>query len=210
MIKKIMLSAGICLLIIGSVIVWRHHVSNVEQSTYQVISHHANIEIRQYPAMIVAQVSVPGERREAIRAGFKLLADYIFGNNTTKDSIAMTAPVTQQPGQKIAMTAPVTQQPAGEIWHVRFMMPAKYTLATLPKPNKKAVQIKSIPARKLAVIRFSGFPTSNRLKQKLGTLTRYLNKHNITAVAEPQYAFYNPPWTLPFMRRNEVMLEISH
>jgi hypothetical protein len=110
-------------------------MSNVEQPTYTVIQSFQDVEIRDYPPMIVAEVEVSGERKEAINVGFRQIADYIFGNNSPKRKIPMTAPVTQQAGEKIAMTAPVSQQLAGARWKVRFVMPQGYTLETLPAPT---------------------------------------------------------------------------
>ena len=91
---------------------------------------------------------MPGERRDAIGKGFRIIADYIFGNNTTAQKVPMTAPVTQQDSQKIAMTAPVTQQGDGNTWRVRFIMPSNYTLETLPKPNNPAIKLKEVGARR--------------------------------------------------------------
>jgi hypothetical protein len=103
---------------------WGSIVSNVEQPKYKVLESNQGIEIRDYPAMIVAEADVSGERNKAIGEGFRMIADYIFGNNLSSQKVAMTAPVTQQAGEKIAMTAPVTQQSAGNLWRVRFIMPA--------------------------------------------------------------------------------------
>ena len=100
---------------------WGPIVSNVEQPKYQIAESSGNIEIRNYPPMIVAEAEVSGDRRDAIGKGFRTVADYIFGNNTTAQKVPMTAPVTQQGSEKIAMTAPVTQQGDGNTWRVRFM-----------------------------------------------------------------------------------------
>lgn len=184
-------------------------MGHYEQPKYQTVSSQDTIEIRDYSPIIVAQVTTQGERKEAIRAGFKLLADYIFGNNLAKGSIEMTAPVTQQKSQEIAMTAPVTQQAKGSEWLVHFTMPSQYTIDTLPKPNNKVVMLKEVPTKRFAVIQFSGMMTQSNLDEHEKELQVYLSQNNMTALAEPIYAFYNPPWTLPFMRRNEVMVEIA-
>ena len=101
-------------------------MSNVEKPDYKVIQSEQNIEIRQYEPMIIAEVEVDGKREDAIRDGFRLLADYIFGNNTVEKSISMTTPVQQKENQKIAMTTPVQQQLAGKSWQISFVMPSKY------------------------------------------------------------------------------------
>ena len=184
-------------------------MSNVEQPDYKLITSKENIEIRDYTPMIIAEVEVPGERKEAIREGFKILADYIFGNNTSTNQMDMTAPVTHELSEKMAMTAPVLQEKQMEKWKVRFVMPKKYTFDTLPKPNSKNVILIQLPARRFAVIQFSGLADDENIKQHTTELEKYLLDQKIKVIGKPLLAFYNPPWTLPFFRRNEVMLEIG-
>ena len=197
------LSAG--LLVAAS---WGPIVSNVEQPKYRMAENSRNIEIRDYPPMIVAEAEVSGDRRDAIGKGFRVIADYIFGNNTTAQRVPMTGPVTQQESEKIAMTAPVTQQGDGNTWRVRFIMPSSYTMETLPKPNNPAVELKEVGAKRYAVIRFSGMAGENNLKRRTKELNAFISAKKLTPLSAPTYAFYNPPWTLPFLRRNEVMVEI--
>jgi hypothetical protein len=184
-------------------------MSNVEQAKYDVIESHGAIELRDYYPMIVAEVSVQGDREKAIGDGFRLIADYIFGNNISSQKVSMTAPVIQQPSEKIAMTAPVTQQGGEELWSVRFVMPSDYTMQTLPKPNNPDVILKEIVGKRFAVIRFSGLARGNRLAAHTKELEAFILENNLQTVSEPTYAFFNPPWTLPFLRRNEVMIEIN-
>jgi DNA gyrase inhibitor GyrI len=197
--------AGVTLL---AAALWGPIVSNVEQPKYQVVESSNNIEIRDYPPMIVAEVDVTGGRRDAIGKGFRIIADYIFGNNTTTQKVPMTAPVTQQDSEKIAMTAPVTQQGDGNTWKVRFIMPSSYTMETLPKPNNPAVDLKEIGAKRYVVIRFSGMAGEDSLKLYTEELNAFISAKNLTPLSAPTYAFYNPPWTLPFLRSNEVMVEV--
>lgn len=187
---------------------WGPIVSNVEQPKYQVVKSSGNIEIRDYAPMIVAEVDIPGERRDAIGKGFRIIANYIFGNNSSAQKVPMTAPVTQQDSEKLAMTAPVTQQGDGNTWRVRFIMPSSYTRGTLPKPHNPAVELKEIAAKRYAVIRFSGMAGEDSLKRRTKELNDWVVAKNLSPVSKPIYAFYNPPWTLPFLRRNEVMVEI--
>lgn len=121
----------------------------------------------------------------------------------------MTAPVTQQSSENIAMTAPVTQQANGRSWNVRFVMPAKYSIETLPKPVNPQVALIELPATRVAAIRFSGLVNQNSLDQQEAKLRAYIAERGLIASNMPQYAFYDAPWTLPFMRRNEIMIEIS-
>ncbi len=183
--------------------------SNVEHAKYEVVETHEAIEIRNYAPHIVAEVTVSGERKEAINQGFRLIADYIFGNNTASSKMAMTAPVIQQPSEKIAMTAPVIQQGSGGQWNVRFVMPANYTLATIPKPNNTAVTLHEIASKRFAAIRFSGMAGEETLKEKTDALNAFIADKKLKTLSTPTFAFYNPPWTLPFLRRNEVMVEIA-
>jgi hypothetical protein len=184
-------------------------MSNVEQAQYSVVESYSHIEIRDYAPMVVAQAQVAGNRAEAIRQGFKIIADYIFGNNTSAQKVVMTAPVTQQASEKIAMTAPVLQAGNEKSWVVRFVMPANYTLQTLPKPNNTAVELMQMPKRRYAVIRFSGTASEQRLKNNTDELKGFISEKKLNSISEPSYAFFNPPWTLPFLRSNEVMIEIE-
>lgn len=195
--------------VILAAVLWGPIMSNVEQARYDVVEKHGAIEIRDYAPMIVAEVSMPGDREKVISDGFRLIADYIFGNNISSEKVAMTAPVIQQPGEKIAMTAPVTQQGGKESWLVRFVMPSGYTMQTLPKPNKPEVILKETPEKRYAVIRFSGFAKQNSLEKHTRDLEAFILDRGLETLSKPTYAFFNPPWTLPFLRRNEVMLQIS-
>lgn len=200
--------------IIGAVAVigaaaWGPIVSDVEQAKYEVVESQGDIQIRDYAPMIVAETEVSGERKEAINQGFLIIADYIFGNNVPKKNVAMTAPVIQQPAEKIAMTAPVTQVGAGNSWNVRFVMPASYTMDTLPKPNNDAVKLEKVLGKRFVVIRFSGMAGGESLKEHTDELNAFIKDKKLEPLSQATYAFFNPPWTLPFLRRNEVMVEIA-
>lgn len=184
-------------------------MSSVEQPDYKLITSEENIEIRDYSPMILAEVEVSGERKQAIREGFKVLANYIFGNNTSHIKMEMTAPVTNELIEKMAMTKPVIQEKHMDKWKVRFVMPKKYSFETLPKPNSKEVILIPLPARRFAVIRFSGLADDENIKQHTKELEAYILAKTLKPVGGPSLAFYNPPWTLPFLRRNEVMIEIE-
>jgi len=175
----------------------------VKTPQYEVVQRSKTIERRKYPPLLIAEVSVSGPRRQAIRNGFKTLADYIFKNN-----IPMTTPVSQHVPEKIAMTAPVLQQGNDQQWLIQFIMPEGYTLETLPKPVNTAITIKQQPAREVVAIRFSGLATDDLLSQQQQQLQRYIGENKIKVINQPIYAFYNPPWTIPFLRRNEVQFEV--
>ena len=184
-------------------------MSDVEQARFEVVSTDGDFEIRQYAPSIVAETEVSGARKEAISEGFRTIADYIFGNNQSAVKVAMTAPVQQQPSEKIAMTAPVMQEGIDNAWKVRFVMPAEYSMDTLPKPNNAKVQLTQVPGKRVAVLSFSGAADDELLKDKETELRTMLKVKNIEPIGPVLYAFYNPPWTLPFLRHNEVMFEVG-
>ncbi len=189
--------------------VWSQLVSNVEQPKYLLVQLQGDFEIRDYGPMIVAEAEVSGDQKEAINQGFRIIADYIFGNNISKKKVAMTAPVVQQQNEKIAMTAPVTQEGSAGQWKVRFIMPDSYTMDTLPKPNNDAVKLIELPGKRYAVVRFSGMAGGASLNDHADELSKFIAENKLNALSEPSFAFFNPPWTLPFLRRNEVMIEVA-
>jgi hypothetical protein len=182
----------------------------VEEPAFETVLQDGAYEIRDYPALVVAEVTVTGEQKEAASKGFRLLAGYIFGGNRRKQSIAMTAPVAQEPAsEKVAMTAPVTQtQTAGE-WVVRFTMPNIYSLETLPEPNDARVRLCVTPPARFAVIRFSGLAQPDDVAAKTAELSVWMQHRHLRRAGPASLAQYNPPWTLWFMRRNEVMIPIE-
>jgi hypothetical protein len=158
----------------------------------------------------VAEVTVTGDQRSAAEQGFRLLAGYIFGGNGRRQSIAMTAPVVQAPkGQTIAMTAPVSQTQADGAWVVRFTMPSAYALEALPVPDDPKVHLKAIPPQRFAVVRYSGIANKDNFQAKTGELRAFAKAQRLRVIGAPSLAQYDPPWTLWFMRRNEVMIPVA-
>jgi effector-binding domain-containing protein len=189
---------------------WGYMSSRAEQTEYKVVEVKKDYEIRLYPAHIVAQTEVQGSYQESLNQGFRILAGYIFGGNTKKERIAMTAPVVEQKASEpIAMTAPVTATIEGETRTITFSMPRSYTLETLPTPNDSRIKIVTQPEMKMAALRFSGFRSSERTLSKKQALIGALKRDKVTTVGEAQYAGYNAPWTPPWMTRNEVLIEIK-
>lgn len=185
-------------------------VRTVEEPHYISRPLTGNVEIRRYSRRIAAQTTVTGDRERALNTGFRKLAAYIFGGNQRRTEIAMTAPVSQQGGsQEIAMTAPVSQQgSADEGWTIRFFMPSEWTLETLPEPDDADVDLVSVPPETVAVIRFTGDRSPAAVAQQTADLVDTLGANGIEPVGEPVAWFYDPPWTLPFRRRNEVVVPI--
>lgn len=168
------------------------------------------IEVREYAPLIVAETTVsPDGFKDAGNSGFKVLADYIFGNNQGARKIAMTAPVEQRRGDKIAMTAPVAQSERGDgTWVVAFTMPKEWSMATLPLPNNPQVTLREVPQRVVAAIRFSGTWSDKRFTEHRAELLASLQAGHYQVLGEPWSARYDPPWTPWFMRRNEVLVEL--
>lgn len=183
--------------------------AGTEEPHYEVIAQVGIVEIRQYDARIAAETTVSGEEREALATGFRRIAAYIFGANTQNATIAMTAPVTQSKSQTIAMTAPVSQtRNANGDWTVRFFMPTDYTLATLPAPNDKLIRLTTVPPEKLAVLRFTGATGADAVAARQTELSLALATTNWRPAGEKLAWFYDPPWTIPFLRRNEVAIPV--
>jgi hypothetical protein len=188
-------------------------IRSEESPKYEVLQVEGKKEIRSYSKYIVAKTVVKGDYREAQGEAFRLLAGYIFGKNEKKQSLAMTAPVVQEKSkqnQKLAMTAPVAQSPTEEGWVMTFMMPSQYKLGDLPTPLDKRVTLEEVPPKTLGVIGYSGSRGQSKNEKKAAELKAWLlsnGKYEI--VSEPISAGYDPPWTLPFFRRNEMMFELK-
>jgi len=165
--------------------------------------------VRDYPPLVVAEVSVKGNRETAAGNGFRLLAGYIFGDNTYRQKIAMTAPVVQSPADEtIAMTKPVLQTGEDGAWIIRFIMPRGSMLETLPRPNNPRVHLHAVAAARVAVVRFSGLARQDDVAAKTLALSRFVTAQHLQAAGAPSLAQYDPPWTPWFMRRNEMMIPV--
>lgn len=192
-------------------------IRTAEELKYDVISKSGDIEVREYQPYIAAVASMKGPYEEVQGDLFRVLAAYIFGKNTTDSTIAMTAPVQMNPEMKdsseqIAMTAPVVMQPESEgIWKMAFSMPSKYTMQNLPKPLDPEVTLVEVPAKKFAVIRFTGsYDNLEKRGDKAEQLSKWLSTQSqYKKLSDPVFAGYDPPFTIPFLRRNEVFIEIA-
>lgn len=186
----------------------------IEEPAFETERREGDFEIRRYAPMIVAETMVEGDPWSASNEGFRVIAGYIFGNNvsvrgTGSEKVAMTAPVSLETApEKIAMTAPVTTEAAGGRFRMHFVMPAQYTMQTLPRPTDARVSLREIPAQRMAVVRFSGFSGEDKVKEKTGELLDWLRAQGFEPAGPAQLARYDPPWTLPFLRRNEVMVAL--
>lgn len=184
-----------------------------EQPTYSVQRLVAGVEIRRYRARIAAETTVTAEEVTARSIGFRRLAGYIFGGNHSNTTVAMTAPVAQQPSsarrEKIAMTAPVSQRAAADgEWVIRFFMPAAQTMSSLPQPDDPSVRLVEVAPETVAVHRFSGRATRDAVASHTATLLKALSEADFHPIGQPTAWFYDPPWTLPPLRRNEIAVEV--
>ena len=181
----------------------------IEGPAYEVVSSHGDVEIRRYEPMILAETRVDSQFEEAGNEAFRRLFGYISGDNTTRSKIAMTAPVVQEPtSQKIAMTAPVVQEADASGWRVAFVVPSEFSWETTPQPTDSRIELRLVPERTMAVLRFSGTWGEARFAEHERELRAFVAEHGLRAVGEAVYARYNPPFTPWFMRRNEVMIPV--
>ncbi len=184
--------------------------SAVEEPPHTVILDEGRFQVRAYEPMIEARIEVAAGQDDAPNAGFRPLAGYIFGDNTAREKIEMTAPVIQTPSRTIDMTAPVTQTAAGDpgLWTVAFIMPADWTMETLPVPNNDAVTLEDIPARMVAAVRFSGWTGAKAQARREADLRAWIDTRGYVPAGPAIYAYYNAPWVPGPLRRNEVMIPV--
>lgn len=194
--------------------------ADTETLEYKVLKKEGKIEIREYEPYIAASVTFDNKEDFEDKA-FRVLAGYIFGKNIRQENIGMTSPVMNEgedigmtapvitEGEDIGMTSPVFNDQRKEGWTMTFTMPARYTMETLPMPVDDRVVITEVPRKTVAAIRFSGFRTDRKNARKEKELREWLVKENIEVSGPASFAGYNPPWTLPMLRRNEVMIEVK-
>jgi hypothetical protein len=184
--------------------------TSVKEPAYTVDSRVEGMELRTYAPMIRAETVVRGTYEEAVNSGFRILANYIFGANTSKSKIAMTAPVAAQPsgGEKIAMTAPVGAAATDAGWRVSFVMPAEYRMETLPQPLDPRIELHSVPAQRVAALSFSGRAQEKEVAAQREKLEALLAGACLQPAGDMVVAQYDPPWTLPFLRRNEILVTV--
>lgn len=181
-----------------------------EEAEYELVRQDGKFELRDYAPQVVAETVVSGSFSRAGNSAFRPLFNYISGDNTVQAEIAMTAPVSQTASsQDIAMTSPVGQRASGDDWVISFMMPAKFTMDTIPKPTNPAVSLREIPAHRAAAIRYSGRWTEKRYQSHLGELRGWVEGQDLTVIGDPVFARYNGPFTPWFMRRNEILLPVA-
>jgi hypothetical protein len=180
-----------------------------EEAKYSVISKDKKIEIRHYTPQVIAETIVNADIEEAGNIAFKRLFGYISGNNITQSAIAMTSPVGQRiASEEIAMTVPVRQEKLKSGWAVNFKMPNSYTIETLPRPSDARIKLRQIPSQTIAAIRYSGLWSQSNYLEHKSTLENWIQQSNYQESGDAIWARYNPPFTLWFLRRNEVLIPV--
>ncbi|MEM7695102.1 MAG: heme-binding protein [Pseudomonadota bacterium] len=203
---------GVLALIVAAGVLWTEWtMAGIETPEYRVEAEDGAIEVRAYAPMLTASVTVSGTRDRAASRGFSPLAGFIFGDNRPAEKISMTAPVIAEPeGEAIDRAAPVITAPVGEgMWRISFVMPASYRPETLPAPTNDEIVITERPAERVAAIRFSGIASENDISAATDTLKAFMDAEGLVAAGPARTAFYDPPWRIPFLRRNEVIIPLT-
>jgi len=192
--------------------------SGYEEAAYELLLDDGKFEVRQYEDALVARTVTRGDMGEAGSAAFRRLGGYIFGKNVTRDSVAMTTPVLQEElkssgaseSESIAMTTPVFQEESAEgTWVQTFVLPREYTMETLPVPTDPTVELARARGLKVAVVRYSGLRSTRKIEEQTERLRAWMSERGLVATDAPRSAAYDPPWTIPFLRRNEVQIPIE-
>jgi SOUL heme-binding protein len=194
-------------------------VAGVEEAKYQVIEQRGGFEIRRYAPALVAETDMPANTIADRGAAFRAVAGYIFGANDASGKIAMTAPVVMDAplrSEKIAMTAPVIMDQgkidgaSGKPGTMKFVLPARYkTLADLPKPLNPSVRLQAWGGKDVAALQFSWYATPERVAQKAAELETLLARDQIKSVSAPYLASYDPPFSIPFLKRHEILIDVA-
>lgn len=182
----------------------------IEEPAYEVTAKIGDVEVRQYAAYVVAEILLTGSATATGNEGFRILADYIFGKNKGENKLAMTAPVIQAAAPtRLAMTAPVMQSAASGAYLVQFVLPKGVTLETAPEPIDSRIVLRPEPAKRVAVIRYSGLWSDDNYNRHLAQLQETMRTAGLTSSGAPIYSRYNPPFTPWFLRRNEIWLQLA-
>lgn len=185
-------------------------IRNSEEASHTVLYEEENIQIRQYEESLIAQTQTTGNYKESGNEAFRRLAAYIFGENTSKEKIEMTTPTLEKKqNEKISMTVPVFRHKDDNTWAMTFILPSKFTLETVPEPLNKNVEIKIQPAKKVATIRYAGLNNLASIEENSLKLKLWLDENDYITVSEAYSASYDPPWTIPILRRNEIHIDIQ-
>jgi len=207
---EILITLVVVILLIWTMVSWLT-VRKIEEPKYKILSKENGYEIRIYESYIIAETTVTGNYKESLSKGFRNIADYIFGNNTVSEKINMTAPVIEKEdfSHKIAMTVPVINRGDSKERKISFVMPSKYTLQTIPKPNSDLVELKKVQERRVAALGYTWYSNEKRVENKKRELAGKLTSDKVEIIGDFYSAFYNPPLSMPLLLRNEVLVDIK-
>lgn len=180
-----------------------------ELPRYNVVEKDGDFEIREYDPQLVAEITMGGERCDAAKRGFRVLADFIFGDNSHNASVKMTAPVVQEEVHRLAGRSLMPVNSDEDVWIVRFMMPSEFTNETLPKPDDPRIHIATLPGHRTVSVTFTGLWTDSNLEGHFVKLQQFITDHNLQTTGKPVYAFYDDPFTWPWSRRNEIIVTLA-
>lgn len=186
-------------------------IRSEEQPVYKLLHQDGNKEIRQYSGYLVATTWNAGDYAQASNRGFRRLFDYISGRNSGQQTLTMTAPVLQEKtptGTTITMTAPVLQTQDQQGWSMSFVMPATYTMTTLPRPLDDTITLHEMPSAHVAVLRYSWGTSAEKITRLGQDLVTWIETQGYEVMSKPRSARYDPPFTLPFLRRNEIHVDV--
>ncbi len=207
--RGILISIG-AVSILTAVVFSNRSDASTREITYQVKESDRSFEVREYPARIVAEVEASGTREKALSEAFQTLAGYVFGKSRPQDPVALSKSVSDRNAKvKLSMTVPVTTQSVGNdgrTIRMRFFMPSEYSMDKLPIPDDKRVKVFELPAQKIAVLKFSGSARKDNFDRHLVTLRKILDSRGLSPSGEPYEAYYNPPFTPIFLKRNEICI----
>lgn len=175
----------------------------------KVVSKDGKFEIREYERVVAAEVVTPGDQPAAANRPFRILFNYISGENRSQKEIPMTSPVAMNKNEKIPMTAPVTEQQSSEGWHVRFFLPRTYTLETAPQPTNPAITLLQLSSERFVAVRLSGSSSGSNLLEHRTQLEMYIHEKGQKITSGPLLAFYNAPFVSPPFRRNEILWKLA-
>lgn len=201
-------AAAVGAALIGGAAIYYYREKQTEEPDYRALASEGDYQIRDYPAMTVAETVVEGPRRQALSDGFGLLANYIFAKSRDGEQLPMTVPVMQDAGDPMATDPPLFDDELEGGWRTRFVMPGGREAGDLPDPPE-GIELVEIPPRKVAVVSFAGRPGDRDLAEQEGRLRGWLARRGEASEAEPEYAFYNSPVIPGPLRRNEVWLALS-
>jgi hypothetical protein len=206
--KGMLAGAAVGATVLGAAAIYYFREKATPRPKYRVLSSEGDLEIRAYPAIIVAETVVRGPRKAALKQGFGILADYIFAKSRDGEALPMTVPVLQDGGDPMGSDPPVFDDMVEGGWRMRFVMPEGRERADLPEPPE-AVELVEIPARRLGAVRFTGVADDDRLAEHENRLRGWLSRRDERAESEPEYAFYNSPMIPPPLRRSEVLIPLG-